>query len=65
MSGWRWDQYACTKLLFTHTTQDLSKALLGASRNLDCWFVSYDCQLVCGHALIIFILIKSISNFQL
>ena len=28
-------------------TQDLSKALLGASRNRNCWFVSYDSQLVC------------------
>ena len=42
------DQYgSCTKLLFTHATQDLSKALLGPSRNRNCWFVSYDCQLVC------------------
>ena len=24
------DQYGCTELLFTHATQDLSKALLGA-----------------------------------
>ena len=47
MGGRRSDQYGCTKLLFTHATQDLSKALLGASRNRDCWFVSYDCQLVC------------------
>ena len=44
----RLDQYGCTKLLFTHATQDLSKALLGASYNRNyCWFVSYDCQLVC------------------
>ena len=41
------DQYGCTKLLFTHATQDLGKALLEASRNRNCWFVSYDCQLVC------------------
>ena len=32
MSGRRLDQYGCSKLLFTHVTQDLSKALLGASR---------------------------------
>ena len=41
------DQYGCTKQLFTHAIQDLSKALLGASRNRNCWFVSYGCQLVC------------------
>ena len=27
MGGQRLDQYGCTKLLFTHVTQDLSKAL--------------------------------------
>ena len=30
------DQYGCTKLLFIHATLDLSKALLGASRNRNC-----------------------------
>ena len=47
MGGRHVDQYGCTKLFFTHATQDLSKALLGASRNRNCWLVSYDCQLVC------------------
>ena len=47
MGGRHSDQYGCTKLLFTHDTQDLSKALLGASHNSDCWFVSNDCQLIC------------------
>ena len=47
MGGRHLDQYGYTKLLFTHATQELSKALLGASRNRDWWFVSYDCQLVC------------------
>ena len=32
MSRRRLDQYGCTKLLFTHVTQDLSKALFGALR---------------------------------
>ena len=32
MSGRRLDQYGCTKLLFTHVTQDLSKALFAALR---------------------------------
>ena len=47
MGGWHSDQYGCTKLIFTNATQDLSKALPGASRNRDSWFVSYDSQLVC------------------
>ena len=32
MSGQHLDQYGCTKLLFTHVTQDLSKVLFGALR---------------------------------
>ena len=47
MSGRHSDQYECTKLDFTDRTQDLSKALLGASSKRNCWFVRYDCQLVC------------------
>ena len=47
MGEWHSDQYGCTKLLFTHTTQNLSKALLGAIRNRNCWIVSWFavCQL--------------------
>ena len=40
MGGRHSDQHRCTKLLFTDDTQDLSKPLLEASRNLDCWFAA-------------------------